>query len=106
MNQTERKQRNRPLHILQATSNIIVYSDASGQRNQLGAAAVALDQNQETIDSRQICIGSMEYWTVHIAGLIAIFFAISLVYKIKHQNPVAPTSDPRPATILFDSVMV
>lgn len=29
----------------QATSNIIVYSDASGQRNQLGAAAVSLDQN-------------------------------------------------------------
>ena len=45
----------------------------------------------------------MEYWTVHIAELIAIFSAISLVYKIKHQNPVASTSDPRPATILSDS---
>lgn len=45
----------------------------------------------------------MEYWTVHIAELIVIFFAISLVYKIMHQNPVDSMSDPRPATILSDS---
>ncbi|KAI3055668.1 hypothetical protein CBS147353_11278 [Aspergillus niger] len=53
----------------QAMTELAVLSDASGQRNQLGAAAAALDHNQQIIGSRQIGIGSMEYWPVYAAGL-------------------------------------
>ncbi|GCB25864.1 probable RNA-directed DNA polymerase from transposon X-element [Aspergillus awamori] len=47
----------------QSTTNITVFSDASGKENQLGAAAVALDHNRQITGSRQISIGSMEHCT-------------------------------------------
>jgi hypothetical protein len=46
---------------LRATSGTIVYSDASGQHNQLGAAAVALDKNLRVVESRQICVELMKH---------------------------------------------
>lgn len=56
-----------------------VFSDASGQQNHLGAAAVALNGNLQASESRQVSIGSMEHWLVYAAELMVIFYVISLV---------------------------
>jgi DNA repair protein RadC len=69
------------------SDGISVFSDTSGKSNCLGAAAVALDQDQKIIASRQVSIGSMEHWSVYAAELMAIFYAISLVYQIAQQRP-------------------
>jgi ribonuclease HI len=88
----------------QKTSGITVFSDASGQQNALGAAAVALDQNHNIIQHRKVCICSMEYWSVYVAELMAIYYAISLVLKIAMENQVAQAGQQEPATILSDSM--
>ncbi|KAI2930363.1 hypothetical protein CBS147321_10551 [Aspergillus niger] len=88
----------------QAMTEIAVFSDASGQRNQLGAAAVALDHNQQIIGSRQISIGSMDYWSVYAAELMAIYYAIGLVFQLAQESPAAATTTRGPATILSDSM--
>lgn len=69
---------------MRESSNIIVYLDASVEDNQLGAAAVAVDQNPKAKENRQICVGSMVYWSAYAAELMAIFYAISLVLKVAH----------------------
>ncbi|KAL3250234.1 hypothetical protein ABHI18_011320 [Aspergillus niger] len=88
----------------QAMTEIAVFSDASGQRNQLGAAAVALDHNQQIIGSRHISIGSMDYWSVYAAELMAIYYAIGLVFQLAQESPAAATTTRGPATILSDSM--
>jgi ribonuclease HI len=87
----------------QRAAGITVFSDASGQHNQLGAAAVALDQNQNIIQSRQISVGSMEHWSVYAAELMAIYYAISLVYLLVMKNQ-RTSAQREPATILSDSM--
>jgi DNA repair protein RadC len=77
---------------LQASSNMVVVSDASGQNNQLGAAAVMLDHSQEVVESRQLPIGSMTHYSVYAAELIGIFYAISLVLKVVSSRPRTPTT--------------
>jgi hypothetical protein len=62
-----------------AISDIVVYSDASGHHGHLGAAVVTLDKDQEVIESHQIQVGPMDQWSIHVAELIGIFHAISLV---------------------------
>jgi ribonuclease HI len=86
------------------SAGITVFSDASGQHNQLGAAAVALDHNLDVIKSRKISIGSMEFWSVYAAELMAIYYAISLVYQLARMNQDIPTAQREPATILSDSM--
>jgi ribonuclease HI len=88
----------------QKTAGITISSDASGQHNELGAAAVALDHNQKILHSRQICIGSMEHWSVYAAELMAIYYAISLAYQIAMENQDTPAIKLEPATILSDSM--
>ena len=51
--------RNKALAI-RATSDIIVYSDASGHHSHLGAAVVALDKDLEVTEYRQIQVGPMD----------------------------------------------
>ena len=85
-----------------STSDVVVYSDASGRQDHLGAAAVALDNNQEILEAQQVQVGPMSRWSVHVAELIGIFYAISVVFKIAHQR--LRTADRQlTATILCDS---
>lgn len=63
-----------------STSDVIVYSDASGREDHLGAAVVALDENQEVMGSEQVQMRPMNRWSVHVAELIGIFYAISMVF--------------------------
>jgi ribonuclease HI len=88
----------------QKAAGVTVFSDASGQWNHLGAAAAALDQDGKIIQSRQICTGSMDYWSVYAAELMAIYYAISLAYEITQKKPEAPSTNHEPATILTDSM--
>ncbi|KAK9594981.1 hypothetical protein V6Z93_010714 [Aspergillus fumigatus] len=88
----------------QKAAGVTVFSDASGQQNHLGAAAVALDQDGNIIQSRQICVGSMEHWSVYAAELMAIYYAISLVYQISQKKQEALGTGREPATILTDSM--
>jgi ribonuclease HI len=90
--------------IRQRATGIAVFSDASGQRNCLGAAAVALDQDHKVIQCRKVGIGSMEHWSVYAAELMAIYYAISLVLKIATENRDARAEKQEPATILSDSM--
>ncbi|THC87933.1 hypothetical protein EYZ11_012624 [Aspergillus tanneri] len=47
---------------VRATSDLIVYSDASGREGYQGAAVVALDDNLEIIESQQVQVGPMDRW--------------------------------------------
>lgn len=88
----------------QKASGIAVFSDASGQHNYLGAAAIVLDQSQNVVQHRKASIGSMEYWSVYAAELIAIYYAISLVLKIAMESRKDLVGTQEPATILSDSM--
>jgi hypothetical protein len=57
-------------------SDIIVYSDASGTEGHLGASVVALDGNQRVVESRQIQVGPMNRWSVHVSGSGRIYMYI------------------------------
>ncbi|KAI3051528.1 hypothetical protein CBS147353_11591 [Aspergillus niger] len=87
-----------------ATPNITVFSDTSGKENQLGAAAVALDHNQQIVGSQQVSIGSMEFWSVYTAELMAIYYAIRLGFQLAQKNQRSRATDAEPATILSDSM--
>ena len=84
-------------------SDIVVYSDASGRKGHLGVAIVALNDNEDVVESQQVQVGSMERWSVHVAELIGIFYAISMVFKLAHQRPVVRNDVHATATILCDS---
>jgi hypothetical protein len=83
---------------------ITIFSDAPGHQIQLGAAAVALDKNLKAWESRHVSIGSMEHWSLYAAGLMAIYYAISLVYQKSRKKRSALGIVERPATILSDSM--
>ncbi|KAG2000761.1 hypothetical protein GB937_010863, partial [Aspergillus fischeri] len=85
------------------TSDIVVYSDVSGREGHLGAAVVALNSNLETVESQQIQVGPMDRWSVHVAELIGIFYAISMVFKVAHQLSRGLERGRKTATILCDS---
>lgn len=60
----------------------MVYSDASGREGHLGGAVSALDDALEVIESQQVQVGPMDRWSVHVAEMIGILYAISTVFKI------------------------
>ena len=84
-------------------ADIVVYSDASGRQEHVGAAVAALGDNLEVIEPQQIHVGPMDRWSVHVGELIGIFYAISLVYRLEHQRPRPAHTDSASATILCDS---
>jgi hypothetical protein len=88
----------------QKEDRIAVFSDISGQHNHLGAAVVALDQNQNITQYWKVCISSMEYWSVYAAKLMAIYYAISLVYQIVMKNQGPQGTGHQPAIILSKSM--
>jgi ribonuclease HI len=49
-------------------------------------------------------VGSMEYWSVYAAELMAIYYAISLVYQISQKKQEALGTGREPATIPTDSM--
>ena len=87
---------------IRSTSDIIVYSDASGRDGQSGAAVVTFNDDMEMVESQQVQVGPMDRWSVHVAELIGIFYAISTVFKMAHRQP-RPEDRQATATILCDS---
>ena len=85
-----------------STSDIVVFSDASGREGHLGAAVAAIDDSLQVVESQQVQVGPMDRWSVHVAELIGIFYAISMVFKIAHQR-LSLDHTPKSATILCDS---
>ncbi|THC90337.1 hypothetical protein EYZ11_010200 [Aspergillus tanneri] len=81
-------------------SDIVVYSDASGRQGHLG---VALDDKLEVVESRQVQVGPTDRWSVHVAELIGIFYAVSTLFKIAHQRSRTGDNGRTTATILCDS---
>jgi ribonuclease HI len=88
---------------IRATSDLVVYSDASGREGHLGAAIVTLNENDEVMESQQVQVGPMERWSVHVAELIGIFYAVNMVFKLAHQRSNTLNGVPVTATILCDS---
>jgi hypothetical protein len=43
-----------------STSDIVIYSDASGREGHLGVTVVVLDDNQNIIESRQVQAGGID----------------------------------------------
>ncbi|KAJ5240343.1 reverse transcriptase [Penicillium citrinum] len=84
-------------------TDIVVYSDASGREGHLGAAVVTLNDDDEATESQQIQVGPMDRWSVHVAELIGIFYAVNMVYKLAHQCSSTENSIHTTATILCDS---
>lgn len=84
-------------------SDIVVYSDASGRKSHLGVAIVALNDNEEMVESQQIQVGSMERWSVHVAELNGIFYTVSIVFKLAHQRSTVGNDMHATATTLCDS---
>ncbi|KAI3051268.1 hypothetical protein CBS147353_11612 [Aspergillus niger] len=84
--------------------SMAVFSDAPGKENRLGAAAVALYCNLQVLKSRQVSIGSMEYRSVYVAELMAIYYAIGLVFQLAQKNRGNTATQHEPATILSDSM--
>ncbi|KAJ5183270.1 hypothetical protein N7492_000886 [Penicillium capsulatum] len=90
--------------IVRSTSNIVVYSDASTRQGHLGAAVITLDDSLEVIESQQVQVGPTDRWSVHVAELIGIFHAVSMVFKIAHQHSTTVNKGrTTTATILCDS---
>jgi hypothetical protein len=71
---------------VRSLSDIIVFSDASGREGHLGAAVAVLDNSLQIVESQQVQVGPIDRWSVHIAELICIYYAISVVFKIAHQR--------------------
>ena len=67
---------------VRATSDIVVYSHATGREGHLGAAVAALDNNLQVVEARQVQVGPIDRRSVHVAQLIGIVYAISVVLKI------------------------
>lgn len=88
---------------VRSTSDIVVYSDASGRKGHLGATVVVLDGNLETVESQQIQVRPIDRWSVHIAELISIFYAISIVFKVVYQLSTSLERRRKTATIVYDS---
>jgi ribonuclease HI len=85
------------------TSDIVVYSDASGREGHLGSAIVALNGDDEISESQQTQVGPIDRWSVHVAELIGIFYAVNMVFKLAHQRLTDGNSRHTTATILCDS---
>jgi hypothetical protein len=84
-------------------SDIIVYSDASGCEDHLGTAIAALNDNEEVMESQQVQVGPMDRWSVHVAELIGIFYAVDMVFRLAHQRTNVVDGVHTTATILCDS---
>ncbi|KAJ5111881.1 hypothetical protein NUU61_001511 [Penicillium alfredii] len=85
------------------TSEVVVYSDASGRKGHLGAAIVTLNGDKEVLESRQVQVGPMDRWSVHVAELIGIFYAVDMVFMLVHQRTDREHGPVSTATILCDS---
>ena len=86
-----------------ATTDIVVYSDASGRHGHLGAAVAVLNDSLETTDSIQVQVGPMDRWSVHAAELIGILYAINVINKVALRHWRTSHTRVRSATILSDS---
>ncbi|KAJ5483111.1 hypothetical protein N7530_002357 [Penicillium desertorum] len=71
---------------IRATSDLVVYSGASGREGHLGAAIVTFNENDEVTELQQVQVGPMDRWSVHVAELIGIFYAVNVVFKLFHQR--------------------
>jgi hypothetical protein len=77
--ETDRDKAIKSASALRAAADMIVYSDASAQQGQLGAAAVTLGQIGIVEDSRTACVRSASHWSISPAELIGIHQATGLI---------------------------
>ncbi|OQD94624.1 hypothetical protein PENVUL_c136G10079 [Penicillium vulpinum] len=82
-------------------SDIVIYSDASGREGHLGTAIVALNDQEEVVESQQVRVGPMERWSVHVAELI--FYAVDMVFKLAYRRTNVGDGVRSTATISCDS---
>lgn len=100
---TDRETAGERAETVRSASDIAVYSDASARQGHLGAAVVALDDSLEAIESQQVQAEPTDRWSIHVAELIGIFHAVSVVFKIADQGSRTVNSGQTTATILCDS---
>src|ERR1700712_2277321 len=67
-------------------SEIVIYTDASEKKTNLGAAVVLLNHQNKIERFRRIGIGSKTHWSIHAAELIAIHHAIVMAHTIIQES--------------------
>ncbi|KAJ9484061.1 hypothetical protein VN97_g9328 [Penicillium thymicola] len=88
---------------------ICVYVDdflvAAAESHEIDQVQRALETEfqLQIIESQQVQVGPMGRWSVHVAELIGIFYAVGTVFKINHQRPRTENGETMYATILCDS---
>jgi ribonuclease HI len=81
----------------------VVYSDASASQDVLGAAAVILDHSGNIAESRQVSVGPRKHWSIHMAELIGIYYAIDLIKTRTLGDQCMTATDESKITIINDS---
>ena len=79
---------------LMSVPKMVVFSDASGKKSNLGAAAVVLDRQNNIKRSWLTSIGFNMYWSIHVTELIIIYYAMSLI-KSEHTEDRNGSHQPR-----------
>jgi hypothetical protein len=88
---------------LMSAPETVVFSDASGKKTNLGAAAVVLDRQNKIKRSWQTSIGPNKYWSVHATELIAIYYAMGLAESEHTVDHNGSHQSRRTFTIASDS---
>ena len=88
---------------LAASLGTVVYSDASANQDQLGAAAVILDHAGKVVTSQQIGVGPKTHWSIHAAELIGIYYSIELARMHRHGRWCSSATNKPDITIISDS---
>jgi ribonuclease HI len=83
--ENDKEKANGKLISLLHTPETIVYPDASEKKGQLGAAVVILNQHNKIEKSWQASIGTKAHWSVHIAELIAIYYAMEMIESAHNE---------------------
>ena len=69
-----------------STSDIVVYSDASGRQGHLDAAATTLNDSTGMAELLQIQVGPIDRWSVYAAELVGILYAVNIINKATLQR--------------------
>jgi len=77
LNEDKEKATQRVINLMN-TSETTIYSDASEKKGHLGAAAVTLDPQNKVQRSWHASIGTKTHWSIHLAELIAIYYATEM----------------------------
>lgn len=85
------------------TPETVIFSDASANKSNLGAAVAVFDQHNNIQRFRQISISVAKHWSVHAAEPSTVCHAVDMVESVHLENNLEPSSQDQTFTIVSDS---